>query len=255
MPWVTIALIVINLLVWLAGITPAATQVPGSTRAVSRHDLWTAEFGAVPCELLGRCANQAGTAVIDGGILDTAPRTVEIDVPQQPPALTLLTSLFVHGGIIHLGFNMLFLAIYGRVVEESMHPLGYLAFYLLAGVVAMLGQGLFAPSASGPVIGASGAIAAVIAAYLLLYPRARILTMIVPPLCLWIPAWFAAGAWGVLQLWATYENVLAPTALDSGVAYVAHVFGFVFGLSTVAWFADRRIAAYDEQHRSASRQA
>jgi membrane associated rhomboid family serine protease len=247
-PVVTIMLIAINLLVYLGGLLPADVQVPGSTRAVSRHDVWVAEYGAVPCELLGYCANQPGSAVIDRGILDTTPRTVSITVDQHSPALTLVTSLFLHGGILHLAFNMLFLWVYGSIVEASMHRVGFLGFYLLSGVLAMVGQSLGAATATIPIIGASGAVAGVIGGYLLLYPRARILTMVIPPVFLWIPAWFAAGSWALLQLLSTWKNILAPTALDGGVAYTAHLVGFAFGLLAVGWFADRRNPAYDEMY-------
>jgi membrane associated rhomboid family serine protease len=244
-PTVTLLLIAINVLVYIAGLVPADTQVATSTRAVQRHDMWVTEYGAVPCELLGRCGNQPGSAVIDGGLVDPTPRTVLVQVDEHPPVLTLVTSMFLHGGFLHLAFNMLFLWVFGNNVEDSMHPLGFLSFYLLAGMAATLGQALVSASATVPTVGASGAIAAVIGAYLLLYPRARILTVVFIPFVLWVPAWFVAGGWGALQFLATWKSLFAPTALDGGVAYMAHVVGFVLGLSMIGFIADRRNPEYE----------
>ncbi|MCW2960083.1 MAG: putative integral rane protein [Thermoleophilia bacterium] len=251
-PWVTIALILVNVLVYVVGLLPAETQVEGSTRTISRHDLWVAEYGSIPCELLGNCANQPGSVVIDGGLFDTTPRTVLAQVDQHAPALTLITSIFLHGGLLHLLFNMLFLWVYGNNVEDAMHRLGFLAFYVLAGLASGLAQALVVPNAGVPQVGASGAIAAVIGAYLVLYPRVRMWTMIIPPipLLLWLPAWLVAGVWGITQFLATWQSVFAPTALDGGVAYMAHFAGFALGLATVGFLADRRNPAYDELYRS-----
>lgn len=249
-PAVTVALIAINVLVYLVGLLPADVQVAGSTREVTRHDLWVAEYGSVPCEVLGRCANQPGSAVVDGGILDTSPRTVIVEVDAHPPALTLLTSLFLHGGILHLLFNMLFLWVYGNNVEDAMHPLGFLALYLFGGIASTIAQALVSANATVPQVGASGAIATVIGAYLLLYPRARILTMVIPPIFLWLPAWSVAGAWGALQFVATWKSIFAPTGLAGGTAYMAHLSGFVLGLLLVRLLVERRNPAYEELYGS-----
>jgi membrane associated rhomboid family serine protease len=245
-PWMTAALIALNVLVYVVGLLPADTQVEGSTSTISRHDLWVSEYGAIPCELLGNCTNQAGQVVIEGGIIDPTPKTVVAEVDQHAPALTLVTSIFLHGGIIHLLFNMLFLWVYGNNVEDAMHPVGFLAFYVFAGMASGLAQALVGSTATVPQVGASGAIAAVIGGYLFLYPRARVLTMVIPPIFLWLPAWFVAGTWGLLQLLATWNSIFAPTALDGGVAYMAHFSGFALGLATIAFIADRRNPAYDE---------
>lgn len=245
-PAVTLALIAINVLVYLMGLLPADVQVAGSTREVTRHDLWVTEYGSVPCELLGRCTNRPGSAVVDGGILDTSPRTVLVEVDEHSPVLTLVTSMFLHGGILHLAFNLLFLWVYGNNVEDSMHPLGFLAFYLFGGMASTVAQTLVSANATVPQVGASGAIATVIGAYLVLYPRARILTMIVPPIFLWLPAWIVAGAWGALQFVATWQSIFAPTGLVGGTAYMAHLAGFVIGIVLVRVLVERRNPAYDE---------
>jgi membrane associated rhomboid family serine protease len=95
-----------------------------------------------------------------------------------------------------------------------------------------------------PIIGASGAIAATIGAYVALYPRAQILTMVFPPFLLWLPAWLVAGGWALLQFVATWRSVFAPAALDGSVAYVAHVVGFLAGVAVIGLLADRRNPDY-----------
>lgn len=246
--WVTWLLIAVNVAVYLVGLTPADTQAQGSTRKVSKHALWVAEYGAVPCEITGKCANQPGAVVIDGGILDPSPRTVVAKVDQHAPVLTLITSMFLHGGIIHLAFNMLFLYVYGNNVENSMHPLGFLAFYLGSGMIAGFAQALAAGSATVPTVGASGAIAAVIGAYLYLYPRVKVLTWLIFPIpvFLWLRAWVVAGVWGLLQFLGTWKSIFAPTTLDGGVAYMAHAAGFAIGLLTIGLLADRTNPRYAE---------
>lgn len=251
-PAVTVSLIVINVLVYVFGLFPADAQVAGSTRTVTRHDLWVVEYGVIPCELLGKCGNQAGSAVVDGGILDPTPRTVVIEVDDHPPILTLFTSMFLHGGILHLVFNMLFLWVYGNNVEDAMHPLGFLAFYLFGGLFSGVIQSLVTSTAMVPMIGASGAIAAVIGGYLILYPRAKILTMIFPPIFFWLPAWFVAGGWAALQFVATWQKLFAPVSLVGGTANMAHVAGFIVGLLLVKPLTERRNPAYDEMYGTAA---
>lgn len=246
MPVVTIMLVLANVLVFVLGALPADRQVQGSTRHVSQHDVWLAEYGAIPCEVSGRCANQDAVVVVDGGILDPQPRQLSAQVDQHAPALTLVTSMFLHGGFLHLLFNMLFLWVFGNNVEDAMHPLGFLGFYLAAGMLAGVAQVAVAAAATVPTVGASGAIAAVIGAYLLLYPRVRVLTMVFFPLFLWLPAWLVAGGWGLLQFFATWQSLFAPAGLDGGVAYMAHFAGFAIGLATITFFADRRNTRYDE---------
>jgi membrane associated rhomboid family serine protease len=149
--------------------------------------------------------------------------------------------MFLHGGFFHLAFNMCFLWAFGRNVEGSMNPAGFLVFYLVAGMASGLAQSLAAASATVPTIGASGAIAAVVAGYLVLYPRARVLTWVLFPLpiFLWLYAWLVAGGWGILQVAATWLSLFAPTTLDGGVATIAHLAGFAFGLLLISVFADR----------------
>lgn len=237
-PWITFGLIALNVLVYVAGSLPIHTQIDGSSRQIKHRDVWLTEYGAIPCEVTGRCANQDAVVIVDGGILDPRPRKLAAKVDAHAPALTLITSMFLHGSILHLVINMMFLWGFGRLIEDAMNPLGFLAFFVLGGLIAGMAQVLVAMSATSPIIGASGAIAAVIGGLLILYPRLPMLTMVVPPLIMWMPAWIVAGAWALLQLLATWRNILSPATLDGGVAYIAHVGGLIFGLATVRLFAE-----------------
>lgn len=142
---------------------------------------------------------------------------------------TVLTSMFLHGGWQHLILNMLFLYIFGDNVEDLLGHIGYLIFYLCAGVAAALAQMLSAPFSDVPMVGASGAIAGVMGGYLLLYPRARVDVWIMP--IIWrtfaIPAFIVLGIWFVLQL---FNGTASLGATGGGVAYWAHAGGFAAGL-------------------------
>lgn len=141
---------------------------------------------------------------------------------------TLITSMFLHGGLMHLGGNMLFLWIYGDNMEDEMGHLGFLAFYLAAGVAAALAQVAWEPGSRIPTVGASGAIAGVMGGYLLLFPKAKvdvlfifvIIFKVIP-----IPAWIVLGLWFAIQI---FSGVSVQTE-GGGVAYWAHAGGFVAG--------------------------
>jgi len=145
---------------------------------------------------------------------------------------TLVSSMFLHGGWMHLIGNMLFLWIYGDNLEDLLGHLGFLAFYLVAGLAAAAGQILADPGSSIPMVGASGAIAGVMGGYLLMFPRARIdilVILIVIIRIFTVPAWLVLGLWFALQL----VNGLAMDTAGGGVAYWAHAGGFVAGLLLV----------------------
>jgi membrane associated rhomboid family serine protease len=151
-----------------------------------------------------------------------------------PPPLTILTSMFLHGGIAHIAGNMLFLWIFGNNVEDALGRARFLFFYLASGIVAALAQTLVSAAAGDlgtPMVGASGAIAGVLAAYLVLYPRARVLTLI--PIfffirLVYVPAYFFIGLWFALQLLSAVYG-----GAGSGVAFFAHIGGFIAGLIMV----------------------
>jgi membrane associated rhomboid family serine protease len=152
-------------------------------------------------------------------------------------AFTIFTSMFMHGGLWHLAGNMLFLYIFGDNVEDSIGHLRYALFYLLSGIGAAAAQVLPDLGSQVPMVGASGAIAGVLAAYLVLYPRAPITVLNPPPLSFFIgffivvPAWFVIGAWFVVQLLSGIGSLGA--AQSGGVAFFAHVGGFLTGLLLV----------------------
>jgi membrane associated rhomboid family serine protease len=155
--------------------------------------------------------------------------------PQLPaivaPPLTILTSMFLHGGFLHLAGNMLFLWVFGNNVEDALGRARFLAFYLATGAVAALAQvavGVAAGDLFTPMVGASGAVSGVLAAYVVLFPRSRVLTLI--PIffiirIVWLPAGFFIGIWFALQL----LPALLGAGQGGGVAYMAHVGGFVAG--------------------------
>jgi membrane associated rhomboid family serine protease len=147
---------------------------------------------------------------------------------RHPRALALLTSLFLHADWLHLGFNMLFLWVFGNNIEERLGRIRFLPFYLLCGVVASLAQVLVDPGSEVPLIGASGAISGILGAYLVLYPRVRVWTVVLPLVFLpfKLPAWLWLGFYLALQLLYLGGDA---TAGGGGVAYMAHIGGFVAG--------------------------
>jgi membrane associated rhomboid family serine protease len=162
--------------------------------------------------------------------------------PTTPTWVTLFTSMFMHGGLLHLGGNMLFLWIFGNNVEDSMGPLKFIAFYLIGGLAATALQVAIDPDATVPTIGASGAIAGVLGGYLILFPRARVITLVFIIFFVTIvelPALWILAFWFVQQLlFGAFD--LGAAGAEGGVAYFAHIGGFVFGLLAIRLFADRR---------------
>jgi len=165
--------------------------------------------------------------------------------PASPQVwLTILTSMFLHAGWVHIGGNMLYLAIFGNNIEDRFGPWRFLAFYIACGVVAALVQAAASGFSSGLMLGASGAIAGTLGAYLMLFPRTRVLTAI------WVfvfielarvPAWILIVVWFLLQLGSGLAT-LGPAAASAGVAYLAHVGGFLAGMALAlpAWASGRR---------------
>ena len=148
--------------------------------------------------------------------------------------------MFMHGSILHLAGNMLFLWIFGNNVEDSMGHVKFVIFYLLGGIAALALQTAIGPNSVIPTIGASGAIAAVLGGYILLYPRARVVTVIFIVFfftILELPAMLVLGLWFVEQVAFGYFDVANPTGGGGGVAYFAHIGGFVFGLAAIKLFA------------------
>jgi len=210
--WVNLALIAVNIAVFLL------------LQRGSGDNTFTYGFSTVPAEITtGHDILTATTPVIDG---------VRYLIPQAPGPdpiyLTLLTSMFMHGSWLHLGGNMLFLWIFGDNVERAAGSVVYLLFYLVAGIVASLAQVFVDPTSTIPTLGASGAISGVLGAYIVLFPRNRV-TVFTFPFVFVVPAIVAIGIWAVFQFLNGLGSV-DQTAGAGGVAYVAHVGGFVFGL-------------------------
>jgi membrane associated rhomboid family serine protease len=156
---------------------------------------------------------------------------------------TVVTSMFMHGSILHIGGNMLFLWIFGNNVEDSMGPVRYIGFYILGGLAALALQVAVGPNSTAPTIGASGAIAAVLGGYIVLYPRARVLTLvfiIVFFTVIELPALVMLGIWFAEQAVFGASNLTNPTGGGGGVAYFAHIGGFAFGLIVIRLLASKR---------------
>jgi membrane associated rhomboid family serine protease len=227
-PWVTYALIAANIIVFL--LTPAAAIT--TTDALSQtcqQQAFFDHYAAIPAELVH---NRPKDTVADGQVgADVRGQGCVVTTPsyQKIPAVSAVTSLFLHGSWLHLLGNMLFLWVFGNNVEDRFGRLRYLLFYLACGMMATYGFALANPDSTEALIGASGAIAGVLGAYLVLYPRARVWSLV--PILLFIPlrlpAWLVLGLWFLLQ-WA-YTSGYAISQGGS-VAYLAHVLGFLLGV-------------------------
>ena len=175
-------------------------------------------------------------------------------VPEAFSWVTVFTSMFLHGGLLHLGANMLYLWIFGDNVEDRLGHGRFLLFYLLCGVAAAVAQAMISPDSRVPMVGASGAIAGVMGAYFVLYPRSRIVTLV--PIFIFfqiveIPAIFFLGLWFVLQFLSGVGSVAtAAGRISGGIAFWAHVAGFAAGVvgvflmrrperERVEWWNDR----------------
>jgi membrane associated rhomboid family serine protease len=230
-PVVTVALIVVNVLVYLYEFALGYPFQPTRAAALAArraYEGFVFEFGFTPCR-----------------IGDTCPATVLPMVAGAPPAwLTAFTSMFVHGGLFHVGGNMLYLWIFGNNVEDAMTKARFLAFYLTCGIAGALAQYLGDPGSPVPMVGASGAVSGALGAYLLLHPHARVFTLIgfgwfwrlVP-----VPAVVVLGFWIVVQL---LNTVLSAGGRGDGVAWLAHIGGFVTGMALVNLFRHRPRVPY-----------
>jgi len=229
-PWLTYLLIGANVIVFL--LTPAATTagVEGTSLGeLCAQEAFFHHYGAVPHEMI---TNDQLPAVPTGesGVGPQGPSCV-VGPPsyEKIPVLSVLYSMFLHGSWLHLLGNMLFLWVFGNNVEDRFGRIRFLLFYLACGYVAAYGFALANPDATQPLVGASGAVSGVLGAYLVLFPGARVWSLV--PVLLFIPlrlpAWLVLGLWFVLQ-WA-YSAGYAVSGAGS-VAYLAHVLGFLVGV-------------------------
>ena len=208
--YITVGLIIINILVFIYEL---------SWGAHFEHLL--GKYGATPILLLNN-----------------------IPAPKEYPGpfITIFTSMFLHAGFFHVAGNMLYLWIFGNNIEDSMGHIRFIIFYLICGIVAVYTFSLVNPRSTIPMIGASGAVSGVLGAYLILFPRAKVLTLI--PFGFYVqmvkvPAIFVLGMWIVLQI----INGMLSNRTGGGVAWFAHIGGFIAGMALISLFKRRKIAA------------
>jgi len=211
-PVVTVAVVAVNVLAYLYQFSLATAGVAGEQAA----EQLALEFGLVPCRLTGLCATASGLPA---------------------PVLTIFTSMFLHGGLLHVGGNMLYLWIFGNNVEDTLGHARFLLFYLLSGVAAALMQTVVGPGSTVPMIGASGAVSGVLGAYLLLFPHANVLTVVIFGFFIRIvriSALIVLGFWIIVQflngVLSIGTAVQRDHAVGGGVAWFAHIGGFVAGM-------------------------
>ena len=233
-PVVTVALLVINVLAYFLWQKGGILNGPSDANVV--------DYGWIPYEIKhpGQQCLVQGNAIACGEGVEGQPSVVE----------TAFTSMFMHGSVIHLAGNMLFLWIFGNNVEDAMGRVKFIVFYLLGGIAALAGQTLIASGSDNavPLVGASGAIAAVLGGYILLYPRARVLTVIFIIFfftLVELPAMIVLGIWFLEQIAFGAAGLTDPAGDGGGVAYFAHIGGFAFGLLAIRAFAHRQNPAYN----------
>ncbi len=266
-PILTVALIVLNVIVFGIEYTWSQDRGSASGRAgqlgASEYDVELIELGAIPYRIthpgkecaLGVVGSQQADIVCEGtseyrqAESQTPGGVVDLDEP--PWWVTVFTSMFLHGGILHLAGNMLFLWVFGNNIEDSVGRVIFVPFYLLAGIVAVYAQAFLDTSATIPTVGASGAVAGVLGAYALLHPQARVLTLVFIIFFVTlveIPAMIMLGIWFALQFLPAVGQLATPdvTGESGGVAYFAHVGGFIVGLALIKLLARRREVAPGE---------
>ncbi len=227
----TYLILALNLLSWF--LVQGLGSEPSLTTSVC-------EYGLIPGELLGRLP--VGSQVPMGSQLSCV-------LGYGESWLTPLSSMFMHGSWVHIIGNLWFLWVFGNNVEDAMGHVRYVLFYVLCGLAAAFAQTLVNPSSAVPMVGASGAIGGVMGAYAVLYPRARIETLIVLGLYVRtvpVPAYFMLGYWFLLQVLGGLPTLGGEGA---GVAFWAHIGGFAAGAALVLVFRDRELLA---RHRAAA---
>jgi membrane associated rhomboid family serine protease len=243
-PIVTVVIIVINVVVYFAVEQGRFSDVKNQNAVI--------ELSFIPYELSHR--NQECAQIGDKLGCGTKRELVDAGAQyvQQPNVfLTIFTSMFMHGSFLHIAGNMLFLWIFGNNIEEAMGRLKFAGFYLAGGVIAALGQFAIDTNSTTPTLGASGAVAAVLGGYALLYPRARVITLIFIIFFVTIvelPALAVLGVWFLLQLLSAGSQTLGHGG--ESVAYFAHIGGFLFGLLTVKLLASRYDPNYERHGRA-----
>jgi membrane associated rhomboid family serine protease len=231
---VTVGLIVVTSLVWIV------VQGAGSQPALGRS---VCEWGLITGELFGR--------VPEGAVVPVGPQLgCRLESGNWA---TLLTSMFLHGGWFHLIGNMWFLWVFGNNIEDAMGHGRFVGFYLLCGLLAAAAQMAIEPGARVPMVGASGAISGVMGAYLVLYPRVRVHMLIFLGFFVTtavVPAYLMLLYWAFLQVLGTLPS-LGGAAQGGGVAFMAHLGGFVAGVALIKLFAKPELLAAHRRQRRA----
>lgn len=232
-PFITYLLIAINVIVFIF------LQLPS--------DAFTYSFSVVPREIMQN-HDFVGTLRIGNG-------AIQLGAGPQPIQLTILTAMFMHGGWMHLLGNMLYLWIFGDNVEDNMGHFKFLIFYLLCGVAAAAAHILSGPNSLIPSLGASGAIAGVLGAYLILFPSKRVKVLMGYVGIVEMPALIVIGLWIVLQLTSGIGSIAVTDESSGGVAYWAHIGGAAAGLMLVWLFRNKTRAShgYEEANSSPNR--
>ena len=234
-PWVTRLLLIVNVVAFvLSPMALAPLLGGGSAASVCRQVAYLDQHAAVPSQVIG---DDPPAAVATGEVAPSAAGEVGCVTESPPPydkspARSVLSAMFLHGGWLHLLGNLLFLYVFGNNVEDRLGRVRYLAFYLGCGYAATYSFSLLFSGSDQPLVGASGAIAGVLGAYLVLFPRARVWSLLtffffIP---VRLPAWLVLGSWFVLQYLYARGAGLSEA---SGTAYLAHVIGFVVGAALV----------------------
>jgi len=224
-PVVTVAIIAANVAVWVL------VQGMGSDPALQAS---VCDLGLMPGRLFG---------TIPAGARVPLSPDVACIVGSSPPWLTMFSSMFLHGGWLHLIGNMWFLWVFGNNVEDSTGKFRFLVFYLLCGLIAAVTQSVANRESAIPMVGASGAISGVMGAYIVLYPRVRVHMLIFLGFfitTITVPAYLMLGYWFLLQLLGGIPSVARESG---GVAFLAHAGGFVAGMVLVLLFRNRSLIA------------
>lgn len=224
-PYITIGIIVLTSIIWL--VFQGAGRQPALARSICL-------YGAVPAELLGSVSKEM-TIPLGRGLACV--------LDGNPSWHTVLTSVFLHGGWFHLIGNMWFLWVFGNNIEDSMGHARFVVFYLLCGMLAAMIQIAVQPGSAVPMVGASGAISGIMGAYLLLYPKVRVHTLVF--LGFFVTTW-ALPAYVILVYWALLQllgglPMLGGAGQSGGVAFFAHIGGFIVGLAAIKLFTKREL--------------
>ncbi|MEO7196864.1 MAG: rhomboid family intramembrane serine protease [Solirubrobacterales bacterium] len=253
-PLITALLITLNLLVSLWQLTLSDTHAPTLELAragVSQRDAATIERGAIPFRLAhpgSHCGATAERIVCGEGELTAVDDSNLVRVPDdlESPAwwTTPFSSMFMHVDLLSVAINMLFLLIFGRTIEATVGRGRFALFYFVAGLIAIGIQTLLDPGGTGPIIGTSGALAAVLGAYAATYPRARVVGLVLVPLfatIVQVSAMILIGAWFILQLVPDIGQLVTPDTADSGLTYLAYAITFLLGAATARLLIRRPI--------------